>query len=183
MVDSRLPVDQYIGGIEHAVLHLLYSRFFVKACRDLGLISCNEPFKRLLCQGMVIKDGAKMSKSLGNTVDPSSIINKYGADTARIFILFGAPVERDLDWSEAGVEGAYRFLKRVFRIVANSNDFPLQPNKEEDLNILMHKTIARVTEDINRFQYNTAISRIMELVNMMYQFGTNFKVNKTLVCY
>ncbi len=171
LADHRLPVDQYIGGIEHAVLHLLYARFFTKVLRDLGLTSVNEPFKRLLCQGMVLKDGVKMSKSVGNVVDPGSIIEKYGADTARLLILFGAPVERDLDWSESGVEGAYRFLKRVYRLCMEPKEFGLKAGQSERLIKMTHKTIQAVTIDIERFSYNTAISRLMEFVNVIYQSG------------
>ncbi len=176
-----MNVDQYIGGIEHAVLHLLYARFFVKACRDCGLLTIDEPFKRLLCQGMVLKDGAKMSKSLGNTVDPSAIITKYGADTARIFILFGAPVERDLEYSETGVEGSFRFLKRFFSITKGYQNYPLKEGKQDDLTKLCHKTIKAVTDDLARFSFNTAISRIMELVNAMYTMGTTKDVVLTSV--
>lgn len=175
-----MPVDQYIGGIEHAILHLLYSRFFTKVLKDAGLVNVNEPFKNLLTQGMVIKDGAKMSKSKGNVVSPEEIISKYGADTARLFILFAAPPERDLEWSDQGVEGAYRFLGRLWRIVgyyaplvkaeADSAYEPKQLGKEEKtLRRILHTTIKRVTEDIGqRFNFNTAISAIMELVNAMY---------------
>ncbi|WP_156501115.1 class I tRNA ligase family protein, partial [Alcanivorax sp. HI0044] len=113
-----LPVDQYIGGIEHAILHLLYSRFFHKLLRDTGLVNCDEPFKQLLCQGMVLKDGAKMSKSKGNTVDPQQMIEEYGADTVRLFMMFAAPPEQSLEWNDAGVEGAFRFIKRLWRLVA-----------------------------------------------------------------
>ena len=175
-----MSVDQYIGGIEHAVLHLLYARFFVKACRDCGLLAINEPFKRLLCQGMVLKDGAKMSKSLGNTVDPSAIINQYGADTARIFILFGAPVERDLEYTETGVEGAFRFLKRLFSMTIDYTSYPVQPDNVADLNKACHKTIKAVTDDLARFSFNTAISRIMELLNTMYSIGTTKE--SVLIC-
>jgi leucyl-tRNA synthetase len=164
-----MNVDQYIGGIEHAVLHLLYARFFTKACRDCGLLDVDEPFKRLLCQGMVLKDGAKMSKSLGNTIDPGHIISKYGADTARVFILFGAPVERDLEYSDTGVEGAYRFLKRVFSLVIDKNEYAIKDS--EAVTKMCHKTIKAVTTDLNRFSFNTAISRLMEFVNTMYQKG------------
>jgi leucyl-tRNA synthetase len=177
--DYWMAVDQYIGGIEHAVLHLLYARFFTKVLRDFGLTSVSEPFQRLLCQGMVIKDGAKMSKSLGNTVDPGYIIDQYGADTARIFILFGAPVERDLEWSDQAIEGAFRFLKRVFKLVSESSSFPI---KDEILTEkYRHKTIFTVTQDINRFSYNTAISRLMEFVNIMYQNGATQKALETLI--
>jgi len=176
-----LPVDQYIGGIEHAILHLLYSRFFTKVLKDAGLINVNEPFKNLLTQGMVIKDGAKMSKSKGNVVSPEEIIRKYGADTARLFILFAAPPERDLEWSDQGVEGAYRFLGRLWRIVAHfeplikTAEGSYDPDKlskpERELRRVLHVTIRRVTDDIGeRFNFNTAISAIMELVNAFYAF-------------
>ena len=177
--NSWMPVDQYIGGVEHAVLHLLYARFFTKALRDLGLVSVNEPFKRLLTQGMVLKDGSKMSKSVGNTVDPGSIIREYGADTARLFILFGAPVERDLDWSDEGVEGAFRFLRRVFKLVTEPTS--VKSGSELALEKICHKTIFRVTEDIDRFSYNTAISRMMELTNFMTSHGTTQKANEILL--
>lgn len=122
LVDKWLPVDQYVGGIEHAILHLLYSRFFTKALKDLGLVGFDEPFKNLLTQGMVLKDGSKMSKSKGNTVDPDEIFENYGADTARLFILSDSPPARDFDWSDAGVEGCYKFLNRVWRLVASNAD-------------------------------------------------------------
>ena len=174
-----MPVDQYIGGIEHAILHLLYSRFFTKVLKDAGLVNVNEPFKNLLTQGMVIKDGAKMSKSKGNVVSPEEIIGRYGADTARLFILFAAPPERDLEWSDQGVEGAYRFLGRLWRIIAHyaaliqteaAGYDPKELSKaEKELRRVLHVTIKRVTEDIGqRFNFNTAISAIMELVNAMY---------------
>ena len=174
-----MPVDQYIGGIEHAILHLLYSRFFTKVLKDAGLVNVNEPFKNLLTQGMVIKDGSKMSKSKGNVVSPEEIIGKYGADTARLFILFAAPPERDLEWSDQGVEGAYRFLGRLWRIVDQyvpliktetaSDDTNELTKPEKELRRILHITIKRVTEDIGqRFNFNTAISAIMELVNAMY---------------
>jgi leucyl-tRNA synthetase len=180
-IQQWMPVDQYIGGIEHAVLHLLYSRFFIKALRDLGLFDLDEPFKRLLTQGMVLKDGAKMSKSLGNTVDPSVIINKYGADTARVFILFGAPVERDLEWAETGVEGAFRFLKRVYKLCTEHETFTLKEGKKDELEKHVHKCIKGVTQDIQRFHYNTAISKIMELVNYMYLNGATLESVEKIV--
>ncbi len=179
--DHFLPVDQYIGGVEHAILHLLYARFFTKLLRDLGLTSVSEPFKQLLCQGMVIKDGAKMSKSLGNTVDPGLIINTYGADTARLFILFGAPVERDLDWSDAGVEGSFRFLKRVFKLCVHLETFLPKEGSDTDRLRMRHKTIKAVTEDIARFSFNTAISRMMEYVNFLYQVGATSEDRETLL--
>ena len=174
-----MPVDQYIGGIEHAILHLLYSRFFTKVLKDAGLVNFSEPFKNLLTQGMVIKDGSKMSKSKGNVVSPEEIISKYGADTARLFILFAAPPERDLEWSDQGVEGAYRFLGRVWRIVyqlaqkvsqgTENYDVAVLTKPEKDLRRVLHATIKKVTDDIGlRFNFNTAISAIMELVNAIY---------------
>ena len=171
------PVDQYIGGIEHAILHLLYSRFFTKVLRDAKLLDYDEPFSNLLTQGMVIKDGAKMSKSLGNVVSPEEIISKYGADTARLFILFAAPVERDLDWSDEGVQGSFRFLNRVWRIIhifaENFNKDSAQALTPEEISLrrTLHKTIKKVTEDVrDRFAFNTAISSLMELVNAMHIF-------------
>lgn len=177
--DYWMPVDQYIGGIEHAILHLLYSRFFTKVLKDAGLINANEPFKNLLTQGMVIKDGAKMSKSKGNVVAPGEIVETYGADTARLFILFAAPPERDLEWSDQGVEGAFRFLGRFWRIIHHyaqvaagetAGYVPAELAKEaKALRRALHGTIKKVGEDIEqRFNFNTAISSIMELVNAMY---------------
>lgn len=171
-----MPVDQYIGGIEHAILHLLYARFFTKVVADLGLVEAREPFSNLLTQGMVIKDGSKMSKSKGNVVDPDKIVREYGADTARMFILFAAPPERDLEWSDQGVEGAFRFLNRVWRLVREYSDKVANLEGEmaivtpEDKALLkaVHQTMKKVTEDIERFNFNTAISSIMELVNALY---------------
>jgi leucyl-tRNA synthetase len=170
-----MPVDQYIGGIEHAVLHLLYSRFFTKVLADAGLVSVQEPFTNLLTQGMVVKDGAKMSKSKGNVVSPEHIVARYGADAARIFILFAAPPERDLEWSDQGIEGASRFLHRVWRLVRSLQSAPGKNGElaEAELQIqrLVHQTIKRVTHDVDeRFNFNTAISAIMELVNGLYQY-------------
>jgi leucyl-tRNA synthetase len=175
------PVDQYIGGIEHAILHLLYSRFFLKVLRDAGLVDYDEPFSNLLTQGMVIKDGAKMSKSLGNVVSPEEILSKYGADTARLFILFAAPPERELDWSDQGVEGSFRFLNRVWRIIYNympqieqkvtEYDVASLNETDKDLRRALHSTIKKVTIDIEtRFNFNTAISSLMELVNALYAY-------------
>ncbi len=173
-----LPVDQYIGGVEHAILHLLYARFFTKVLRDLGYLTIDEPFKNLLTQGMVIKDGTKMSKSKGNVVDPSDLIEKYGADTVRLFSLFAAPPQRDLDWSDKGVEGASRFLYRVYRFVVSNqqifNDEKLatndKPNKQDRiLRRKTHQTIQRVNNDLDSdFHFNTAISGVMELVNSLH---------------
>ena len=186
------PVDQYIGGIEHAILHLLYSRFFTKVLRDEGLIDFDEPFNNLLTQGMVLKDGSKMSKSKGNVVSPEEIIGEYGADTARLFIMFAAPVERDLDWSDEGVAGSFRFLNRVWRIISNfeekiksaADDYDKSSltDAEKELRRVLHTTIRKVTEDIrDRFMFNTAISSIMELVNEFYKFQNSNDVNAGLV--
>lgn len=160
-------VDQYIGGIEHAVLHLLYARFFTKVLVDLGFLEAGirEPFKNLLTQGMVIKDGAKMSKSKGNVVDPDYLIEKYGADTARLFSLFAAPPEKDLDWNDQGVEGAYRFLKRVWALVHSASSMEKNPNEAERR--ILHKTVKKVTEDLEIFQFNTAIAALMEFYNFL----------------
>jgi leucyl-tRNA synthetase len=160
-------VDQYIGGIEHAVLHLLYSRFFTKVLVDLGYLDAGvrEPFKNLLTQGMVIKDGAKMSKSKGNVVDPNYLIERYGADTARLFSLFAAPPEKDLDWNDQGVEGAYRFLKRVWTLVQDAATSS-GPDSEGERR-WRNKTIKKVTEDLDRFQFNTAIAALMEFYNFL----------------
>ena len=171
-----MTVDQYIGGIEHAILHLLYSRFFTKFFKDLGLIDFDEPFKRLLTQGMVLKEGVVMSKSKGNVVDPDSIISKYGADTLRLFILFAAPPETELEWDDRGIEGAYKFLNRVWRIQENFKD-----KAEDALLRLMHKTIKKVSEDIQEFKFNTAIAAMMEFTNAIYQLGADKEVFKNLV--
>jgi len=211
-----LPVDQYIGGVEHAILHLLYSRFFTKVLRDLGYLNVDEPFKNLLTQGMVSKETVKcpehgwlfpeevdvsghrchhcgkqvawgrvekMSKSKKNVIDPDHLIKQYGADTARLFSLFAAPPERDLEWSEQGVEGAYRFLNRVWRMVYDyigaygNTIFPSSglPSSEKTLKRLTHKTIKKVTEDMGRFHFNTAISALMELVNAIYSYTAENK--------
>ncbi len=178
MVDERsdywMPVDQYIGGIEHAILHLLYARFFNKILRDLGLIKHSEPFKNLLTQGMVLKNGTKMSKSKGNTVDPQSLIDQFGADTARLFIMFAAPPEQSLEWSDSGVEGANRFLKRLWKAVYDHHaKGKIVPYKEgeltaqtKNLRFELHQTIQKITDDIQRrHSFNTAISSVMELMN------------------
>jgi leucyl-tRNA synthetase len=184
-----MPVDQYIGGIEHAILHLLYSRFFTKFFKDLGMIDFDEPFSRLLTQGMVLKDGEVMSKSRGNIVDPDSIIKRYGADTLRLFILFAAPPETELDWDDRGIEGASKFLNRVWRIQKNlpakspgeqAGSRPVtreawreKGKVEPALLRAMHKTIKKVSEDIEAFKFNTAIASLMEFVNAIYQWGTD----------
>ena len=179
LVDKWLPVDQYVGGIEHAILHLLYSRFFTKALKDLGLVGFDEPFKNLLTQGMVLKDGSKMSKSKGNTVDPDEIFENYGADTARLFILSDSPPARDFDWSDAGVEGCYKFLNRVWRLVASNADdvtldfkIPQQLKKDNDDMVRnVHIAIKGITIDIaNDFQFNTVISKYRELTNAIYDW-------------
>ena len=191
-VNHWLPVDQYVGGIEHAILHLLYSRFITKALRDCGLLDFDEPFKNLLTQGMVLKDGSKMSKSKGNTVDPDEIFENYGADTARLFILSDSPPARDFDWSDAGVEGCYKFLNRVWRLISMNaenvqscspqscslNDFqfstfnfPLNKKDNDDLVRIVHMSIKGITNDIsNDFQFNTVISKYRELVNAIYDW-------------
>ncbi len=170
-------VDQYIGGIEHAVLHLLYSRFYTKVLRDLGYLKISEPFKNLLTQGMVIKDGSKMSKSKGNVVDPNYLIDKYGADTARLFSLFAAPPEKDLEWNDQGVEGSFRFLNRVWTLITQLLDKKFEvgaraSNEYEKLNRKFHQTLKKVGEDLERFQFNTAIAAIMELMNVFQDFVT-----------
>ena len=175
-----MPVDQYIGGIEHAVLHLLYARFYTKVLRDLGMLKVDEPFHALLSQGMVIKDGAKMSKSKGNVVDPDELIRRFGADTARLFSLFAAPPEKDLDWNDRGVEGASRFLNRVWRFVhANLPELRTAPRAPSGVGSdagrafrrVTHETIRKVTHDIEHdFHFNTAISAVMELVNALHEF-------------
>src|SRR5690554_333076 len=172
--DYWLPVDQYVGGIEHAILHLLYARFFHKLMRDEGLVTCDEPFERLLCQGMVLKDGTKMSKSKGNTVDPEELINQYGADTVRLFSMFAAPPEQSMEWSDSGVEGANRFLRRLWKAVEGhinagtpgTIDPAALPPAQKDLRRKTHETIAKVSDDYGRRQtFNTAIAAVMELLN------------------
>ena len=174
LVNKWLPVDQYVGGIEHAILHLLYSRFFTKALKDMGLLDFDEPFKNLLTQGMVLKDGSKMSKSKGNTVDPDEIFENYGADTARLFILSDSPPARDFDWSDAGVEGCYKFLNRVWTLISsNQNDINLNysipanlPKEDDKLVRIVNIAIKGITNDIETdFQFNTVISKYRELVN------------------
>ncbi|MFY9279872.1 MAG: leucine--tRNA ligase [Caldicoprobacterales bacterium] len=183
-----MPVDQYVGGVEHAILHLLYARFFTKVLYDMGLSPVDEPFSNLLTQGMVLKDGHKMSKSLGNTVSPEEIIAKYGADTARLFILFAAPPERDLEWSDQGVEGSFRFLNRIWRLVTESiNEIHIDnmvdtgklSSQDKELRFVLHNTIKRITNDISqRFNFNTAVSALMELVNAIYDYREKCKNGK-----
>ena len=185
MLDERadywLEVDQYIGGIEHAILHLLYARFFNKLLRDEGLITHDEPFKNLLTQGMVLKDGAKMSKSKGNTVDPAEMIEKYGADTVRLFILFAAPPTQDLEWSDSGLEGAHRFVNKVYRLVngfiedSKNNSIGSLDNlnkEQKDLRHKAHQTLSKITDDMDRRHlFNTVIAALMELSNTLSKFG------------
>jgi leucyl-tRNA synthetase len=171
-----MVVDQYIGGIEHAILHLLYSRFFTKFFQDLKMIDFNEPFEKLLTQGMVLKDGEVMSKSKGNIVDPDSMIKDYGADALRLFILFAAPPETELEWDERGLEGANKFLNRVWRIQEN-----LKASADQEMFKVMHKTIKKVTADFGEFKFNTAIASLMELTNAIYQLGADKQVFSCLV--
>lgn len=182
MLDERakywVPVDQYIGGIEHAVLHLLYARFFHKLMRDEGLIDSDEPFKRLLTQGMVLKDGTKMSKSKGNTVDPQGLIDQYGADTVRLFTMFAAPPDQSLEWADSGVEGAYRFLKRLWKLVQENTgsaeavlDVAALNAEQKTIRRRVHETIKKVSDDIGRrYTFNTAIAAVMELINELTKY-------------
>ena len=187
MLDERakywLPVDQYVGGIEHAVLHLLYSRFFFRCLRDLGLVEGDEPFDNLLCQGMVLKDGSKMSKSKGNTVDPEDLISKYGADTVRLFVMFAAPPDQSLEWSDQGVQGSFRFLNRIWNLIQEHVDTGIPEKLEFDnknketlsLRIKTHQTLKKVKDDYERrHAFNTAIASVMELSNKIpKEFITN----------
>ncbi|MEQ8938725.1 MAG: class I tRNA ligase family protein, partial [Gammaproteobacteria bacterium] len=186
MLDDRanywLPVDQYIGGIEHAILHLLYARFFHKLMRDLGLVKSDEPFTNLLTQGMVLKDGAKMSKSKGNTVDPQMLIDQYGADTVRLFTMFASPPEQSLEWSDAGVEGAYRFLKRLWKMASSHINDGKQADldtgnltdAQRELRRKIHLTIDKVNDDIGRrYTFNTAIAAVMEMINALSRAESN----------
>ena len=194
MLDERanywLPVDQYVGGIEHAILHLLYARFFNKLMRDVGLTDNDEPFENLLTQGMVLKDGAKMSKSKGNTVDPQGLIEEYGADTARLFMMFAAPPEQSLEWSDAGVEGASRFLKRLWRQVfehtSTGSSVTMDTSNLNDgqktLRRQTHETIAKVGDDIGRrYTFNTAIASIMELINAIAKFNDDSEQGRAVM--
>ena len=193
MIDSAqanywLPVDQYVGGIEHAILHLLYARFFHKLMRDAGLVTSNEPFTRLLTQGMVLKDGAKMSKSRGNTVDPQALIDRYGADTVRLFSMFAAPPEQSLEWSDSGVEGAHRFIKRLWRLVydhgqAGAVDDAVSYNAEQkSVRRKIHETIAKVSDDYGRRQtFNTAVAAVMELCNELGRFPVDSDLDRAVM--
>ena len=178
LVNKWMPVDQYIGGVEHAIMHLLYARFFTKALKKVGMVDFDEPFKNLLTQGMVLMDGSKMSKSKGNTVSPLEIIDEYGADTARLFVLFAAPPERDLDWSEQGVEGCFRFLNRVYRlvdelkdIVKSNAEIKVSTKEDKAMRYTIHSTLKKVTGELSeKFGFNTAIAALMELINEMYKY-------------
>ena len=193
MLDSEqanywLPVDQYVGGIEHAILHLLYARFFHKLMRDAGLVSSDEPFKRLLTQGMVLKDGAKMSKSRGNTVDPQPLIDTYGADTVRLFSMFAAPPDQSLEWSDSGVEGAHRFIKRLWRLAHDVGlpdstvDLGALTSAQKNLRRKVHETIAKVTDDYGRRQtFNTAVAAIMELCNELGRHHRDTEQDRAVV--
>ncbi|NOZ83920.1 MAG: leucine--tRNA ligase [Epsilonproteobacteria bacterium] len=190
--EKWMPVDQYIGGVEHAVMHLLYARYFTKVLRDLGYINCDEPFARLLTQGMVIKDGAKMSKSKGNVVNPDKLISRYGADTARLFSLFAAPPEKELNWSDAGVAGAYRFLGRVWNLlIPLSKQLPLQetgkdidlsnlPDSTKSFLSLFNNTIKKITVDMENYHFNTVISKLMELTSSFSKFKITCEHDRTV---
>jgi leucyl-tRNA synthetase len=194
MLDARAdywaPVDYYIGGIEHAILHLLYARFYHKLMRDEGLINSDEPFKRLLTQGMVLKDGSKMSKSKGNTVDPQALIDRFGADTVRLFIMFAAPPEQSLEWADAGVEGAHRFLKRLWAGIHEHTEHKvaLTPMVSADLNeaqkamrYKLHETIKKVSDDYGRrLTFNTAIAANMELLNTVVKFSDDSPIGHNI---
>ena len=193
MIDSAqanywLPVDQYVGGIEHAILHLLYARFFHKLMRDAGLVTSDEPFTRLLTQGMVLKDGAKMSKSRGNTVDPQALIDRYGADTVRLFSMFAAPPEQSLEWSDSGVEGAHRFIKRLWRLVYDHgqvgavDDAGSYNAEQKSVRRKIHETIAKVSDDYGRRQtFNTAVAAVMELCNELGRFPVDSDLDRAVM--
>ena len=193
MIDSAqanywLPVDQYVGGIEHAILHLLYARFFHKLMRDAGLVTSDEPFTRLLTQGMVLKDGAKMSKSRGNTVDPQALIDRYGADTVRLFSMFAAPPEQSLEWSDSGVEGAHRFIKRLWRLVYDHgqvgavDDAGSYNSEQKSVRRKIHETIAKVSDDYGRRQtFNTAVAAVMELCNELGRFPVDSDLDRAVM--
>jgi leucyl-tRNA synthetase len=173
IIAELFPIDQYIGGVTHAILHLIYSRFWTKIMRDLGLIGNDEPVRNLFTQGMVLKDGSAMSKSKGNVVDPDEMVEKYGADTCRLYTLFAAPPEKDMDWNESSVEGQHRFLGRVYRFITRNADGPGGSEiTEADRPALrkLHQTIRKVTNDFDsRWHFNTSIASLMELVNELYQ--------------
>jgi leucyl-tRNA synthetase len=193
MLDERAaywtPVDQYTGGIEHAILHLLYSRFFQRVMRDEGLTDISEPFTNLLTQGMVLKDGAKMSKNKGNTVDPQELIARYGADTVRLFMMFAAPPEQSLEWSDDGVQGSFRFLKRFWNAVIDHTDAgPVKPldldaltDEQKELRRKTHQTIAKIGDDIGRrSSFNTAVAAAMELLNAINKFEDSSEAGRAV---
>jgi leucyl-tRNA synthetase len=182
IVDAWMPVDQYIGGVEHAILHLMYARFFTKALADIGLLSFQEPFASLFTQGMITYEGAKMSKSKGNVISPSTYVERYGADTARCYILFLGPPQDDVDWSDSGIVGVHRFLSRVWRLevppLAGGLAAPAVDELAEDALALarkVHETIAKVTRDIERFHFNTALAALNELVNEIYRLDDGLR--------
>jgi leucyl-tRNA synthetase len=194
MLDDRagywLPVDQYTGGVEHAILHLLYARFFHKLLRDEGLTGADEPFTNLLTQGMVLKDGAKMSKAKGNTVDPQELIQKFGADTVRLFMMFAAPPEQALEWSDDGVQGSFRFLKRFWQAVqshidggpAGEVDIATLKDAQKDLRRKTHQTIAKISDDLGRrYTFNTAVAASMELLNAINKFDDKSETGRSVV--
>jgi leucyl-tRNA synthetase len=186
MVDERvnywLPVDQYIGGIEHAVMHLLYARFIYKVMRDEGLVKNDEPFTKLLSQGMVLKDGSKMSKSKGNVVSPNELVEKYGADTARLFMIFASPVEQSLEWSDSGVEGAYRFLKKFYAFAVNNEAILIAPTNKKNNDFTKQQQLWRreiytilqqANVDMEKLQLNTVVSASMKLLNLLQEIPKN----------
>jgi len=193
MLDDRAnywtPVDQYTGGIEHAILHLLYSRFFQRVMRDEGLTDISEPFTNLLTQGMVLKDGAKMSKAKGNTVDPQALIEKYGADTVRLFMMFAAPPEQALEWSDEGVQGSFRFLKRFWTAVvehaasgaAETVDAGALDDNQKELRRKTHQTIAKISDDLSRrHSFNTVVAASMELLNAVNKFSDDSSTGRAV---
>ena len=198
MLDDRAkywtPVDQYIGGIEHAIMHLLYTRFFHKVLRDLGLLNSNEPFSRLLTQGMVLKDGAKMSKSKGNIVTPQSLVKKYGSDTVRLFIIFAAPPEQDLEWSDHGVEGAHRFLKKLWNFSnqvkaslltinqqKEQNYYQLEIPEHKHIRQAIHKHLLQANYDMERYKFNTVVSAATKILNLLMKLTTDNKATSLLI--
>ena len=181
-----LPVDIYIGGIEHAVLHLLYARFFHKLLKDQGILNSNEPFKSLITQGMVLKDGSKMSKSKGNTVDPKKLIDKYGADTVRLFIIFAAPVENSLEWSDHGVEGSFKFLNKLwstgYKIKNSSENKKISNEDEKKLKVITNKAIIKISDDYgDRISLNTVVSTCMEMLNSINKYIKSNTVSNEVI--
>ena len=186
-MDYWLPVDQYVGGIEHAILHLLYSRFFCKAMSDLDLLKIREPFKKLLCQGMVLKDGSKMSKSKGNVINPKELIEEFGSDSVRMFSMFAAPPNQSLEWSNEGLKGSYKFLNKIWSLVQlfKQQEIVEGDSKEihEDLVVKLNQTIKKVSNDFEtRESFNTAISSIMELINFVPEDFLKNKINNEKYC-